>query len=429
VQGERIIQSLKKSELLRNTSVLISGTAIAQLIPVLLQPVLRRYYTPEAFGAYSVYLSLVGMLAIISSLKYDLAIILPKKDKDAANIFFLTLFISLAFNLLSIIIIVILRKHLLVFLNLPEKYSKYLLFVPLGTFLYSFYQSINYWLTRKKGFLALSINKFIRRGFEGFAQVVFKFIKIPSGIIYGDIIGHFANIISGLYQGWKSDLRLIMVSPAKLKYVANKYSDFPRYNLIPSFMSACSFLLPAILLNKFYSSEYVGYFDLSKLLLSVPLALISTSISSVLLQNLTEKFQNSRSMKKDLMLILSIVTFIDVAEILIILFFGVFLFKLFFGENWGFSGTISQILVWSYAMNFFVASFSAIFISLNKIKMLSVWQIFYFIAILSLSFFKHLSFLNFLKVYVLIEVICYLISIGLMLTIILSYERKIKLAL
>jgi O-antigen/teichoic acid export membrane protein len=128
-------------------------------------------------------------------------------------------------------------------------------------------------------------------------------------------------------------------------------------------------------------------------------------------------------------LILSIVTFIDVAEILIILFFGVFLFKLFFGENWGFSGTISQILVWSYAMNFFVASFSAIFISLNKIKMLSVWQIFYFIAILSLSFFKHLSFLNFLKVYVLIEVICYLISIGLMLTIILSYERKIKLAL
>src|SRR5664280_2838329 len=79
-----------RSELLKNTSILISGTALAQLIPILLQPILRRYYTPDIFGAYSVYFSIVGILAIVSSFKYELAIILPRTDKEAANIFFLS---------------------------------------------------------------------------------------------------------------------------------------------------------------------------------------------------------------------------------------------------------------------------------------------------------------------------------------------------
>ncbi len=405
---EELFQSLRKSELLKNTSILVSGTAVAQLIPILLQPILRRYFTPDIFGAYSVYLSLVGILAIVSSFKYELAIILPRKDKEAANIFFLTVLINAAFNVILIFVILIWRDKILHFFNLSAQFSSYLYFVPLGIFFYSFYQSINNWLVRKKGFLPISVNKFVRRGFEGFAQVAFKFLQNAHGIIFGDLIGHVANLISGIYQGSKKGLSLKLFSPGKLRYVTSKYSDFPKFNVIPSFMSACSFLLPALLLNKFYSSEMTGYFDLSKLLLSIPLALISTSISNVLLQSISEKFKENRSLRKDLLLILGIVTAIGAVEIIVISFFGVELFKLLFGEMWGFSGRISQILVWSYALNFFVASFSAVFISMNKIKLLSVWQVFYFIAIISLTLFRNSPFLDFLRIYVSIEVFCYL---------------------
>ena len=288
---EELFQSLRRSELLRNTSILISGTALAQLIPILLQPILRRYFTPDIFGAYAVYLSLVGILAIISSFKYELAIILPRTDKEAANVFFLSVLINLLFNILLFLVIITWRTKILHFFNLSEKFSDYLYFVPLGIFFYSFYQSINNWLVRKKGFLPISINKFVRRGFEGFAQVLFKFAKNTHGIIYGDLIGHVANLVSGIYQGHKRGLSLNLFSTVKLKYVTTKYSEFPKFNVIPSFMSACSFLLPAIYLNKFFSSELTGFFDLSKLLLSIPLALISTSISNVLLQSISE---NSR---------------------------------------------------------------------------------------------------------------------------------------
>jgi O-antigen/teichoic acid export membrane protein len=423
---EELFQSLRRSELLRNTSILVSGTAVAQLIPILLQPILRRYYTPDIFGAYSVYLSLVGILAIVSSFKYELAIILPRKDKEAANIFFLTVIINAIFNVILIFVILIWRDKILNFFNLSEKFSDYIYFVPLGIFFYSFYQSINNWLVRRKGFLPISINKFVRRGFEGCAQVVFKFLKNAHGIIFGDLIGHIANIISGMYLGRKSGLSMKLFSPGKLKYVAVKYSDFPKFNVIPTFMSSCSFLLPAILINKFFSTSMTGYFDLSKLLLSVPLALISGSISNVLLQSISEKFKEKKSLRKDLLLILGIVSLIAVVEIIVISFFGVGLFKLIFGENGAFSGRISQILVWSYALNFFVASFSAVFISMNRIRILSIWQVFYFIAIISLTLFQKSEFLDFIRIYVSIEVICYLVIIVLMIFIVLNYERNLR---
>jgi O-antigen/teichoic acid export membrane protein len=296
LKPQEYLRSVKQSELFRNVSILISGTALAQMIPIILQPFLRRFYSPETFGAYSVYLSIVGILSIVSSFKYELAIILPRNEKNASNIFFLTVIVNLLYNLVLLFVVVIWKDDLLKFLNLDKSFSIYLYFAPLGIFFYNLYQSLNNWLVRRKAFLPVSINKFVRRGTEGASQIVFKFLKITNGIIFGDIIGHISNIISGCFQANKSGLKLSSLSLNKLKYVINKYSDFPRYNVIPSFMSACSFLLPAILINKFYSAEYTGYFDLSKLLLSIPLALISTSISSVLLQIIQRNIEKIKAL-------------------------------------------------------------------------------------------------------------------------------------
>jgi O-antigen/teichoic acid export membrane protein len=421
-----LFSNLIKSELLRNTSILISGTAVAQIIPIVLQPILRRYFSPEIFGAFSVYLSLIGILIVISSFKYELAIILPKKEKEAATIFFLTIFLNFIFNAALLIVILLFRSTILSFLNLSEKNAIYLFFVPLGTFLLSSYQSINYWLIRKKRFFPISVNKFVRRGFEGLAQVTFRFMNVLQGLIFGDLIGHVANIVSGIYQGKKTGLSFNLVSLFKIKYVLRKYSQYPKFNVIPSLMSACSFLLPAIFINKFYLSENAGFFDLSKLLLSVPLALIATSVSNVLLQRVSEKYRNNESFVIDLFPILTIVVILGLLEIVVITFLGIDLFKLIFGELWGYSGEISKLLVWSYAMNFIVASFSSIFISMNKIKLLSIWQLIYFVSILSLIFFKNLSFMDFLKVYVLIEVACYFIIMIFLVVLVHDYERKLK---
>jgi O-antigen/teichoic acid export membrane protein len=421
------VQHFIKSELIRSASILVTGTVLAQLISILLQPFLRRFFSPESFGLFSVYLSIIGILLVITTLRYDDAIVLPDNDSESANLLVLSLIFSLAINFLLFIIVLTCGDRIFSLLNLPKKFSiKILYIIPFSVLLYNTYLSFNYWLIRKKRFLAVSSNKLIRRGTEGAAQVIFALIGYMKGLVFSDIIGQSSNVITVIIQSFKNGFRFKKVSLKKLKYVFHKYSEFPKYNLIPAFMSACSYLLPPIFITKNYSVEYSGFFVLSKLLLSIPLALIATAFSNVLLQKISEKYQKKQSFRSDLMPVFYIICLICLFEILIILLFGIILFKVVFGEIWGFSGEISKIMVWSFVLNFFVSTFSCIFISMRKIKIYSIWQTGYFVAILSLLFFKNLIFIDFLKIYVAIEVICYISLLALMFIILAKYELSIK---
>lgn len=406
---------------------MISGTIIAQLVSILLQPILRRLYTPESFGILSAYLSIIGMIVILCSLRYDDTIVLPKSDKESINLVGLSLFISFCFNLLIFILVIILGGKIKSFLNLPANFPvKILYIIPAGAFLFSIYQSLNSWLIRKKKYISVSVNKLVRRSAEGSAQIAFAFLKSFNGLIYSDLIGQTANAATAAIQSRKYGLNFNLLSLAKLKYVLRKYSEFPKFNLLPAFMSSCSYLLPPIFIVKFFSPETAGFFDLSKLLLSIPMALIASSISNVLLQRISERFNRKESFMTEIRPVLYIVIIIAVVEVIAIVLFGENLFKIVFGSQWITSGKISRIMVWSFALNFIVSSFTSIFVSMRKIKTYSIWQLIYFISILSLLFFKHLPFTDFLKIYVLIEVLCYLSVALVMFTIIYRYELSLN---
>jgi O-antigen/teichoic acid export membrane protein len=420
---------LLKSEIIRSSSVLISGTIIAQLVSILLQPILRRLYSPESFGILSAYMSIIGMIVILCSLRYDDTIVLPKSDKESINLVGLSLFISFCFNLLIFILVLILGGKIKSFLNLPVNFPvKILYIIPAGAFLFSIYQSLNSWLIRKKKYISVSVNKLVRRSTEGSAQILFAFLKSFNGLIYSDIIGQTANAATAAIQSKKYGLNFNMLSIAKIKYVLRKYSEFPKFNLLPAFMSSCSYLLPPIFIVKFFSPETAGFFDLSKLLLSIPMALIASAISNVLLQRISERYNRKESFMSEIKPILYIVLFIAVAEIAAIMLFGEELFKIVFGSQWITSGKISKIMVWSFALNFIASSFTSVFVSMRRIKTYSIWQFIYFISILSLLLFKHLPFTDFLRIYVLIEVLCYLGIAFVMFTVIYRYELSLKTA-
>jgi len=300
--------------------------------------------------------------------------------------------------------------------------------VPFGAFLINTYQSFNYWLIRKKKFNNVSLNKLVRRGGEGMSQVTFAFSKVSNGLIFSDIIGQIVNVATIIYQSFRFGFSLKYFSISKIRYVFSKYSDFPKFNLLPALMSTCSFLLPPIFINKYFSAESAGYFDMAKLVLSIPLALVATAISNVLLQRITEKYNSGQSLIEDLKPLLSVVLLICIVEFLVIYLFGNKLFGFAFGSVYEISGDISRIMVWSFAMNFIVSSFSCIFISMRKIKLYSIWQFFYFLAIISVLLFNTLGFFDFLKVYMIVEVVCYSAAAVILTSMVYSYEKSLRTA-
>ncbi|HNY14587.1 MAG TPA: oligosaccharide flippase family protein [Bacteroidales bacterium] len=342
-----------RSELLKSATVLISGTLAAQLISILLQPLLRRLFTPEDFGIYSVYLSLVGILLVASALRYDDAIVLPKHDKESVNLVGLSMLLNLAINLCILVLLLLAGEEIKAFLNLPESFPVPMLaLIPVGTFLFSAYGSLNAWLIRKKKFMASSVNKLVRRSVEGASQVGMALLKVQGGLIYSDLAGQTANLGTVVIQTKRNGLNLRNISLVKLRYVARKYKEFPKYNLVPALMSTSSFLLPPVFINKFFSPASAGFFDLSKLVLSLPLAFIASSLTSVLLQKVSEKYNRKESFLTDIKPVLWLVGLIAAGEVLLIMLFGEDLFRIAFGKQWTESGTLSKIMVWSFAVNF-----------------------------------------------------------------------------
>lgn len=62
------------------------GTVFAQLLTVIATPVLARICGPDAFGMLALFTSITTTIAAVSCLRYEMSIMLPRSDKDAANL-------------------------------------------------------------------------------------------------------------------------------------------------------------------------------------------------------------------------------------------------------------------------------------------------------------------------------------------------------
>jgi O-antigen/teichoic acid export membrane protein len=79
-----MISKLKpKSEFTRNVLTLMTGTTIAQVIPIAISPILTRLYSPEDFGEFALFIAIASIFGFIANGRYEMALMLPKKDENA----------------------------------------------------------------------------------------------------------------------------------------------------------------------------------------------------------------------------------------------------------------------------------------------------------------------------------------------------------
>lgn len=80
---EMDLRTLLKSSGVRNFSKLLSANVVAQVIGLVVYPILTRMYAPEDFGLLNLFLSIGGVLTILATAEYYNAIVLPKKNRKA----------------------------------------------------------------------------------------------------------------------------------------------------------------------------------------------------------------------------------------------------------------------------------------------------------------------------------------------------------
>ena len=117
------------SEFFRNVFTLSSGSVLAQAIPILLTPVLTRLFASDVFGMFFIYSSIFGVLTIISTLRLEMAILLPDNEKDATNLLAVSILAAFLTSVLFLVLIHLFKDSIVSFLDNP-KIGSWLYFIP-----------------------------------------------------------------------------------------------------------------------------------------------------------------------------------------------------------------------------------------------------------------------------------------------------------
>lgn len=401
---KNFLKSVK--ELSKDVFILSAGVFIAQLIPLALQPVLKRIFEPEDFGTYDVYLKSFGILVALSSLKYENAILLTKKDAESKHVVYLCLIFTALVFLLSLIFVLFFNQQLLTRLEGFTLFA--LLLLPCSVLSYSVFNIFNMYLIRRRKFLLSSSSKVSRRLSEGIVQTVLGYTNNSSGLLLGDVIG---NLVQGVFSFWKTTriTSFKFLKKELLKKVLLEYRELPLFTLIPNILN--TFVLGSLtflILGKF-SLEEVGYIEFTQKILSIPSVFISIAISQVLFQRISNLIQKEKPIVPLLWAVIIILIILSFGFIIIIQLFGNDIFTVIGGSGWESSGTYSKILVFASAIMFIFSPLGKILIALKKFKVNSAWEISKFIVILVLFYLNNYSIEEYLKMYTAIIIFFYIV--------------------
>ncbi len=342
---KRIKTYLSKREFTRNVLTLMTGTTIAQAIPVAISPILTRIYTPDDFGILALFLSITAITGTIVNAKYEQAIILPKKDEDAVNVLALSILISFIISILLLLIVVVLDDKIVVWLDAP-KIKYWLYFIPVSTLFIGIFNSLNYYNIRKKKYKNISISQVTKSSSLSVFQIGIGLIKNgPAGLVIGQIISYFSgNFI--LLKPFKNQPQLKKaVSKSKMKMLGKEYKKFPIYALPSILLNSVNLNMVNFLVSSIFSVTTLGFYSLTQRIIGIPSRVIVNSFSQVYFQKATEEFHQTGKTEHIFKKTLKKIFYISIPIFALMFFVAKPLFSFVFGKEWEISGVYAQILI------------------------------------------------------------------------------------
>ncbi|WP_139785457.1 lipopolysaccharide biosynthesis protein [Chryseobacterium phocaeense] len=383
------------SDFRKNLVLMIGGSFLAQLIPVLFSFLLTRIYTPEDFGVFSNFSAVLSFLLVFMLLKYDMAIILPKKDSVAANLLVLCLIIGVIFCTLTFLIVG-LFDNLIYQLFKFDHHNNFLLYVPLGALLFSLFNLLNEWFVRRKYFQTLVKNKIVNNSSIVVMSTLLPQINIMTlGLVKGQILGQIVSVITGSYIILKKDWALFKtIDKRVMKKLLLKYINFAKFNIPGQLINTLSVQVVVFYLTSQFGFKVVGLYALTDRFLGVPLQFIGNAVKDVFKQKASEDYRDKGECrdiyKKTTLLLIAC----SLPPFIVLFIFAPELFSFFFGAEWKDSGIYAQILCIMYMLNFIGMPTGWLFVIAEKQKLDFLWQILFLIFTLlalgiSYFFFKN----------------------------------------
>ena len=370
-----------------NALTLMTGTVIAQVIPIAVSPVLTRLYTPDIFGLFAVYSSVVSIAAVVATGRYEFAVMLPDRDEDSVNLVALSMCIALIVSLLMLIVVSFFSVSLARYLGNPQV-AGLLFYVPAAVFLTGIYQALNYWSNRKKQYKRLAISRVAQSSSSSGATLGLGFFNFGGyGLVLGGILGQFMSTCVLGFQVLRDEKsKFAAVNKEQILIQAKTYIDFPKYMILAEVVCAITASMPTFMLSSLFGTAYSGYFMLTQRVIKLPLGIVGRSVGDVFKQRATQDYIKKGDCRHIYLKTLKRLFLLAVMPFLLIFFGAPFLFTLFFGEQWRHAGDYARVMSLMFFLQFLSNPLENMAYIAGKQRFELFWQIM-LLFITSISFF------------------------------------------
>jgi O-antigen/teichoic acid export membrane protein len=327
-----MIERILKSSFLKLTSIVFVGNLFSQLIIFLAFVLFARFFDKAEIGIYTIFISLSVLLAIPATGRYELAIMLPKEQRDATGLLKLALGLAGIFS--GILFLLLYCIPFQTYFERLERIEELVLLLPLGIFFMAAFQSFLLYFNK--------LNKFKLNAGLKFVQAI---LMLSLSMLLAKYFGYnaFALVLAWvLSQAVLFLFYMIFIllkyeqhSILELKTLAVSYKRYPTVSLIGNFVNTFSVELPNYFIPAFWGASVQTLYAYGARVAAMPRNFIGSAIGEVFYNSSSKlAHDDPKELLKHLQKVTKTLLLFSTSIYLLGILTANFLFPLVFGESY-----------------------------------------------------------------------------------------------
>lgn len=349
---------------LRPIGVLLSGTALAQAVPVLLSPVFSRLFPPEAFGAFAWAVSIVTIATLLASGAYDQAVNLPKERSEGMAL-------VVAMLLGGAIAALLLATAGAIEWRVRGRMEPRMWFVPLATGLTVAFNALSAWATREARF-PLLVRARLGLGIGGALATLAAALGgwRETGLLLGNLCGLALGCgLLGFAIGREDATLFGHIRRDTLRAALREHRRCPMYLLPSTLLNTITNQLPVWFLGRLFGVATLGHYALMSRVLNVPVALASASVGDVFKQRVAAEYRETGQCRRTFVVFGRSLALAALGPTIVLIALGPDLFGWVFGPEWREAGQYARIFAVLFAFRLTVSPLTYVVIVARKARL------------------------------------------------------------
>ena len=406
-----------ENRLFRNILKLISGEGIGRAIGFMAAPIVTRLYTSSDFGMLAVFASLCALFYPFCTFKYTVAIPLHPNEIVGVNALAACLLI-LPVNTVILAASLFLYHSQILSLFSSEAIDSFWYFIPFAFLFSGLADALSYFSTRYRNFSVIAKVTVVQRAVGALTKIVLGLLHFNVvGLLIGNILAESGGLTLYIRTYWRRlKDNASKVTTGRIRFVLKRYIEFPSYRLPSQILQNASGSIPVLYFAWQYGASVTGLISLAISMLSVPVGIVCTSVGKAFYGEIALLGRkNSPEIAALTGRIMIRLLAVSIIPFTLVICFGPWIFRTFFGHEWAQSGIYARYLCLYLVFRFVYSPISdGIFNVFEQQKLLfwlEVSRIVIVTLCLVISYFCSLSVANTIISYSLALTVQYILSI------------------